>query len=60
MVTKGAKTLKRDGAVVSINPHDPPPEPTPGLTAQPPYSARMSVPLPVNTSTSPGGSDETP
>ncbi|AKQ64990.1 hypothetical protein A176_001902 [Myxococcus hansupus] len=60
MVTKGAKQPKRDGAVVSINPHDPPPEPTPGLTGPPPYSSKMSVTLPVNTPMTPGGSDETP
>ncbi|AEI68452.1 hypothetical protein [Corallococcus macrosporus] len=43
MGKKLAKKPARDGAVVSINPHDPPPEPTPGLTAHPPFSAKMSV-----------------
>lgn len=57
MVKKLSKKSKRDGAVVSINPHDPPPEPTPGLTAHPPFSARMSVVPSVNTASQPDGSD---
>lgn len=43
MGKKLSKKPGRDAAVMSINPHDPPPEPTPGLTAHPPYSAKMSV-----------------
>lgn len=43
MGKKLPKKPARNGTVVSINPHDPPPEPTPGLTAHPPFSTKMSV-----------------
>jgi|GEM_PF-6656042 len=59
MAKKLSKKPQRDGGVVSINPHDPPPEPTPGITAHPPYSAKMSVTPSVNTTPSKDGSDAT-
>ena len=43
MVKQDAMTQRDEGPVEGINPKDPPPETTKGLTYQP-YSARMSVP----------------